>query len=159
MFKGAGTVQKKCALLLAAFFLTACRESSCCYVSRLQICEMPRFEGGFVLLQGKNKKKTGWERSTNCYLISVSSGSISVLASRWKTTNKKPTNPKPTQTQENLTAAKEGELEAIFCSSASFPITFIWQDHSLLSPKTEAFFVTKRSWILYMYPQGKAGLV
>lgn len=36
--------------------VTPCKESRCCYVPSLQICEMPRFESGFLLLQGKNTK-------------------------------------------------------------------------------------------------------
>lgn len=40
MLKEAGTIQKKRALSLAAtFLLKACKESSCCYISRLQIWE------------------------------------------------------------------------------------------------------------------------
>lgn len=59
---------------------------------------MPGLKDGFVLLQEK-QEKTGWERNTNCYLISVSPGNISVLASRQKKS--------PTQTQEKPSAAKQ----------------------------------------------------
>lgn len=62
---------------------------------------MPRFEAGLVLLQGKNKKKTGWERNTNCYLISVSPGSISVLVSRQKKPQPKPKKKTLQQSREN----------------------------------------------------------
>lgn len=108
-------------------------------------CVMPRFEGGFILLQGKNKKKQDGRGAQ----IAVWFQSPPGVFQFWLPDGKK----KPTQTQENPTVAKKGELEAILCSSASFPVTLIWQHNSLLSPKIGGFHVAKRGWILYMHPQ------
>lgn len=124
-------------------FVTPCKDSRCCYMPSLQICEMPSFEGGFLLLQRKNtkkKKKTPplkkkeWGRNTNCYLILVSPGSISVLPSRLKKKHQKKKNQKKQQNKtKRTTIAKKRELNTILCSSISFPMALNWQHNSPLS--------------------------
>lgn len=98
-------------------FVTPCKDSRCCYMPSLQICGMPSFEGGFLLLQRKNtkkkkntppKKKKEWGRNTNCYLILVSPGSISVLPYRLKKKIKKTSKETTKQNKKNHYSKEEG---------------------------------------------------
>lgn len=118
---------------------------------------MPKFEGGFVPLQGKNKEKKKKRRIAEEQISIWFHSPLGVFQFCLPDWKKKSQKKKEHQKNKQPTTAKKGELDTGLCSSVSFPMALTWQHHSLI-PATGAFPLAKRGWTLYTHPQGGAGL-
>lgn len=122
-------------------FVTPCKDSRCCYMPSLQICEMPSFEGGFLLLQRKNTKKKKKNTPPKKKRMGKEHKLLFDFGLPWeyfssalqikKKKNQK--NIKRNNKTKRTTIAKKRELNTILCSSISFPMALNWQHNSPLS--------------------------